>query len=198
MGGTNEAIVYKFDGDFLSFNWSSPLQNIDSFNTYSAAAQNLVSASKGRLLFLHLIISFPHNKRLITYSPVPRSSRGFDRSGISRSRNFLLDTSYQDTAYGPLINNYRLMSDKELGKSIAIKENDVGHYVKLESSPGQLYIDEEAPIARFGQLFGEGTTCYRARRPGSQLWDHVVKFKWLLDCDDNQEENLWKVATATG
>lgn len=92
-----------------------------------------------------------------------------------------------------LVLRYWLMTDRDLGKSNIIKNDQAGSFITLDdatvSSLEKLYLEDQT-IALSEELVGEGTTCYRAKKLDSDRWDYVVKFKWRLASDRPEEEPL--------
>ncbi|KND86276.1 hypothetical protein TOPH_09086 [Tolypocladium ophioglossoides CBS 100239] len=118
----------------------------------------------------------------------------FDRSGIYSCDIFDLQTELARLI--SILRSYRLMTDRDLGRSDIVDNDEAGSYITLEdaaqTSLGKLYLEDQ-PIALSEELVGEGTTCYRAKMLGSNRWDYVVKFKWRL-ARDRPEEELLKLA----
>lgn len=92
--------------------------------------------------------------------------------------------------------SYQRMTDQDLGKIDIIKTDRGGNYIILDSvmtpSLKKLYIENQ-PIASRERLVGTGTTCDRARTPGSNQWTHVLKFKWRW-ARERPEDELLKLA----
>ncbi|KAJ0160361.1 hypothetical protein CTA2_8110, partial [Colletotrichum tanaceti] len=103
----------------------------------------------------------------------------FDRSGLYCSHVF--DVRKDFVQFFSVIVSYQWMSDQGLGKNKLVETDEGGGYVVLDSeampSLGKLYLESQ-PIASRKSVVGTGTTCYRARVPGSNRWDYVLKFKW--------------------
>ena len=118
----------------------------------------------------------------------------FDRSGIYCCQAF--DIRNEFVRFVSLVLRYRLMTDRDLGKSDIIKNDQAGNFITLDdaavSSLEKLYLEDQT-IALSEELVGEGTTCYRAKMLDSDRWDYVVKFKWRL-ASDLPEEELLKLA----
>ncbi|OTA93921.1 hypothetical protein M434DRAFT_45037, partial [Hypoxylon sp. CO27-5] len=118
----------------------------------------------------------------------------FDRSGLYCSE--VLDIRGDFVQFLGIIISYQWMSDQDLGKINTIEADMNGIYVTLDNvasfSSGKLYLDSQ-PIASREGLVGTGTTCYRARMPNSNRWDHVLKFKWRW-ARDRPEDELLKLA----
>ncbi|KAI1264082.1 FunK1 protein kinase [Xylariaceae sp. FL1019] len=98
----------------------------------------------------------------------------FDRSGLYCSDVIHIERDF--TKFISLLFSYQHMTDEELGRSHLIQTDATGTYVRLRDM-GQVYIDPQ-PIACRDGLVGGGMSCFRARRPDSDLWTHVIKFKW--------------------
>ncbi|KAJ8069937.1 hypothetical protein OCU04_000345 [Sclerotinia nivalis] len=77
-----------------------------------------------------------------------------------------------------------------------IETDEGGNYITFSSmglsSSGKLYLEDQ-PMASCDGLVGAGTTCYRAKLPGSIRWDFVLKFKWRW-ARDRPESELLKLA----
>lgn len=118
----------------------------------------------------------------------------FDRSGIYCCQAF--DIQNEFVQFLSLVLCYRLMTDRDLGKSDIIKNDQAGSFITLDdaavSSMEKLYLEDQT-IALSEELVGEGTTCYRAKTLDSDRWDYVIKFKWRL-ASDRPEEELLKLA----
>ena len=118
----------------------------------------------------------------------------FDRSGKYCCQAF--DIRNEFVRFLSLVLRYRLMTDRDLGKSNIIKNDQAGSFITLDdaavSSLEKLYLEDQT-IALSEELVGEGTTCYRAKMLDSDRWDYVVKFKWRL-ASDLPEEELLKLA----
>lgn len=103
----------------------------------------------------------------------------FDRSGLYCSDVFDIRENF--AKFLSVILSYQRMADQELGKLSIIEAGEGGSYISLDSvempSLAKLYLESQ-PIASRERLVGTGTTCYRARRPDSDRWDYVLKFKW--------------------
>lgn len=119
----------------------------------------------------------------------------FDRSGLYCSDVFYIRTDY--VQFISVIRSYLRMTNEELGKLNIIEVDEGGSYITLDSaetpSLGKLYLESQ-PIASRERLVGTGTTCYRARIPGSDLWEYVLKFKWRW-ARDRPEDELVKLAS---
>ncbi|KAI0098049.1 FunK1 protein kinase [Nemania sp. FL0031] len=122
----------------------------------------------------------------------------FDRSGLYCSD--LFDVQKDFIQFLSIILSYQRMTDKNLGKIDIIKTDEGGSYITLDSavvpSLAKLYLESQ-PIASRGKLFGTGTTCYRAKIPGSNRWDYVLKFKWRW-ARERPEDELLKLAKKNG
>ena len=103
----------------------------------------------------------------------------FDRSGIYCCQVF--DIQDEFVRFLSLVLCYRLMMDKDLGRSNIIKNGEAGNFILLDDADDtyleKLYLEDQT-IALSEDLIGEGTTCYRAKLPDSDTWDYVIKFKW--------------------
>ncbi|KFY52693.1 hypothetical protein V496_08250 [Pseudogymnoascus sp. VKM F-4515 (FW-2607)] len=119
----------------------------------------------------------------------------FDRSGLYCSDVF--DIQKDSIQFVSVIRRYQRMTDQELGKLNIIGTDEGGAYITLESAEmpalRKLYLESQ-PIASRDRLVGTGTTCYRAKIPGSDRWDHVLKFKWRW-ARDRPEDGLLKLAS---
>ena len=89
-----------------------------------------------------------------------------------------------------------MMTDRELGRSDIIKNDEGGNFISLDDSTvltlRKLYL-EDRTVALSEELVGEGTACYRAKMPDSDRWEYVAKFKWRLE-SDRPERTLLKLA----
>ena len=115
----------------------------------------------------------------------------FDRSGIYCCQAFNWQEEF--VRFSSLVLNYRFMTDKNLGISDIIKSSEAGSYITLDNASvpflQKLYLEDQT-IALSEDIVGEGTTCYRAKKLGSQRWDFVVKFKWRPASKRPEEELL--------
>ncbi|KAI1779308.1 FunK1 protein kinase [Hypoxylon cercidicola] len=118
----------------------------------------------------------------------------FDRSGLYCSDMFDIQKDF--VQFLSVILSYQWMTDQELGKINIIKTDKDGSYIILGRvgmpSLGKLYLKSQ-PIASREDLVGSGTTCYRARTPDSERWNHVLKFKWRW-ARERPEDKLLKLA----
>lgn len=118
----------------------------------------------------------------------------FDRSGMYCCET--INTQDELPRLFSLVLEYRLLPHDDLGESDIVKNDDTGRFIDIAdiatSAVGQLYL-EDKPIALAKEAFGEGTTCYRAKKLESDRWNFVVKFKWRL-ATDRPEEELLKLA----
>lgn len=118
----------------------------------------------------------------------------FDRSGMYCCET--INTQDELPRFFSLVLKYRLLPHDDLGESDIVKNDDTGRFIDIAdiatSAVGQLYL-EDKPIALAKEAFGEGTTCYRAKKLESDRWNFVVKFKWRL-ATDRPEEELLKLA----
>ncbi|KAI3395608.1 hypothetical protein diail_1046 [Diaporthe ilicicola] len=118
----------------------------------------------------------------------------FDRSGLYCSD--LFDIHKDFIQFLSIFLSYQRMTDQDLGKANIIETDEGGNYTILDSvgmpSLGKLYLDSQ-PIASREALVGTGTTCYRARTPDSNRWNHVLKFKWRW-ARERPEDELLKLA----
>lgn len=112
----------------------------------------------------------------------------FDRSGTYCSSVLDLQTDY--TQFLSIIVSYQRMPDQDLGQLNLTHTDEGGSYINAGEK--KLYL-ESRPIASRERLVGTGTACYRARRPGSDQWDYVLKFKWRW-ARDRPEDELLKLA----
>jgi hypothetical protein len=117
----------------------------------------------------------------------------FDRSGLYCSD--VLDVRNDFIQFLSIILSYQRMTDQDLGKINMVETDQGGTYVILDSVVKQssclekLYLESQ-PIAARERIVGAGTTCYRARMPDSDGWDHVLKFKWRWARDRPKDELL--------
>jgi hypothetical protein len=118
----------------------------------------------------------------------------FDRSGIYCCDVFNIQNEF--ARFLSLVLSYRLMTDKDLGRSDIVESDEAGSFITLEdaaaTSLGKVYLEDQ-PIALSWEFVGEGTTCYRTKILDSDRWDYVVKSKWRL-ASDRPEEKLLKLA----
>ncbi|KAI1418377.1 FunK1 protein kinase [Hypoxylon sp. FL1857] len=118
----------------------------------------------------------------------------FDRSGLYCSEVF--DMREDFIQFLSIILSYQQMTDQDLRNDDIIETDKDGSYITIDnvatSSVGKLYLESQ-PIASRERLVGTGTTCYRARTPGSKGWDYVLKFKWRW-ARDRPEDELLKLA----
>jgi serine/threonine protein kinase len=131
----------------------------------------------------------------------------FDRSGLCVSEDF--DIHQDPCLFIKIMAGYSQMSDRELGENIFIKEDDTGRYIDFKGDEKKeeerLYL-EKNPIAFQRAIVCRGTTCYRAKRQGSDQWEYVVKFAWRSDktmaegalLKRAKEKNVWGVAKLFG
>ncbi|KAK0706790.1 hypothetical protein B0T26DRAFT_756246 [Lasiosphaeria miniovina] len=129
----------------------------------------------------------------------------FDRSGLYSSGALDLRRDSRLTPFLSAVLGYRLMRDGELGRSGIIRTDEVGSFItfELEPEPGhaaalgeKLYLEDQ-PIALSRTLVGQGTACYRGRRPTSSRWHCVVKFTWRW-ARTRPEEELLRLAGEKG
>lgn len=117
----------------------------------------------------------------------------FDRSGAVSSDVFHVHDRY--LRFLSVLVGYRLMTDEELGNGNSIETDGTGRTFitpKAAASPGpleKLLLEDEAIVVPEA-IVGEGTTCYRVKRPRADRWEHVVKFKWRLASSRPEEELL--------
>lgn len=128
----------------------------------------------------------------------------FDRSGMYSSS--AIDIQSEFNQFLSVIDHYALLDDEELGIAQVLKADKIGQFVEAHGSHAEglerLYL-EHKPIARSENLFGPGTTAYRAKLPKSDRWSHVVKFKWRTKNDGKEEDilqvikekNVWGVTS---
>ncbi|KAH8745703.1 hypothetical protein F5883DRAFT_609618 [Diaporthe sp. PMI_573] len=106
----------------------------------------------------------------------------FDRSGLYSCKTF--DIHQDPRRFVKIMAGNSQISDPELGVNTYIKEDDIGRYIEFKGSQKKeeerLYL-EEKPIAFQRAIVCRGTTCYRAKRQGSEQWEYVVKFAWRSD-----------------
>ncbi|KEZ41236.1 Uncharacterized protein SAPIO_CDS7324 [Scedosporium apiospermum] len=118
----------------------------------------------------------------------------FDRSGLYCSE--VLDIEKDFIQFLSIILSYQRMTDQDLGKTNIIETDEGGSYLIPDTavipSLGKLYLESQAITSREG-LVGTGTVCYRARLPGSNRWDYVLKFKWRW-ARERPEDELLKLA----
>ncbi|KAI1369386.1 FunK1 protein kinase [Xylaria arbuscula] len=143
-----------------------------------------VFASQPTRLFLH---GFYIRRSLIEFWV-------FDRSGLYCSEVFGIQRDFDQ--FLSLVLSYQRMTDRQLGKGDIIETDEGGNYITFGNSDmtslGKLYL-ECPPIAYRGGLSGNGTTCYRARKVGSNQWSYAVKFKWRW-VRKRPEDELLKLA----
>lgn len=115
----------------------------------------------------------------------------FDRSGLYCSD--ILDFEKDFIQFLTVILSYQRMTDQDLGKIDIIEADENGSYIMLDGeavpSLGKLYLESQPRASREG-LVGTGMTFYRARRPHSDRWDYIVKFKWRWARDRPEDELL--------
>jgi hypothetical protein len=112
----------------------------------------------------------------------------FDRSGLYCSE--VLNIHQHFVRFLSIILNYQLMTDQELGVNDTIKTDEGGTYIVADT--GNLYFDTE-PIASRNSIVGTGTSCYRAKMPGSDRFDCALKVKWRW-ARDRPEDVLLRIA----
>ncbi|KUI68648.1 hypothetical protein VM1G_03803 [Cytospora mali] len=126
----------------------------------------------------------------------------FDRSGLYSCKTF--DIHQDPRRFIKIMAGYSQMSDQELGINTYIKKDGMGKYItckEAEEEEERLYL-EEKPIAYQRAIISRGTTCFRAKRQGSDRWEYVVKFAWRSDKRRAEgellklakERNVWGVA----
>lgn len=117
----------------------------------------------------------------------------FDRSGAISGDVIHVRDSY--LRFLSVLVGYRLMTDEELGNGNIIETDGTGRTFitpRAAASPvplGKLLLEDEGIVIP-EDIVGEGTTCYRVKRPRVDRWEHVVKFKWRLASDRPEEELL--------
>ncbi|KAI0142834.1 hypothetical protein GGR57DRAFT_376041 [Xylariaceae sp. FL1272] len=117
----------------------------------------------------------------------------FDRSGLYCSDIIHIQRDF--VRFIGILFSYQQMTDQELGKSHLLQTDEIGPHVTLHDT-GKIYIDHQ-PIASRDNLVGSGTSCFRARRPDSEQWTHVLKFKWRW-ARDRPENELLQLAMDRG
>lgn len=120
----------------------------------------------------------------------------FDRCGLNSCNLFNIQEDFQ--RFITVILKYSSMTDAELGLSDIIKYDGMGPYIALKETAcitltGSMLRLEDRPLAIPEDLVSKATTCFRARRPDSDHWDYVVKFKWRLR-DDIAEDQVLRYA----
>jgi CTP:phosphocholine cytidylyltransferase-like protein len=74
---------------------------------------------------------------------------------------------------------YIIISDKELGINIYIKEDRISKYIifkeENKAKEAKLYL-KGRPITFQRVIIYRGTTYYRAKRRDSKRWEFVIKF----------------------
>jgi serine/threonine protein kinase len=118
----------------------------------------------------------------------------FDRSGLYCSDVFSVQKDF--VQFLSVILSYQRMTDQDLGNINVIRTDNSGSYITLDDAlgplSGKLYLESQ-PIAFREALVGTGTTCYRAKMPGSDRWNYVLKFKWRW-ARERSEDELLKLA----
>ncbi|KAG8161427.1 hypothetical protein KVR01_008414 [Diaporthe batatas] len=127
----------------------------------------------------------------------------FDRCGPYTCNVFDVEKDFQ--RFVTVIWKYSSMTDAELGLSDLIKHDGMGPYIALKEdasvnkfASSTLRLAEQ-PLATPEELVSKATTCFKARLPGLDRWDYVVKFKWRLRDDiaedvvirHAEERNVW-------
>lgn len=120
----------------------------------------------------------------------------FDRCGLYSCDVFNIQEDSQ--RFITVVLKYSSMTDAELGLSDIIKHDGMGPYIALKENAcitltGPMLRLEDRPLATPEDLVSKATTCFRARLPDSNRWDHVVKIKWRLR-DDIAEDQVLRYA----
>ncbi|KAJ3474416.1 hypothetical protein NLG97_g9857 [Lecanicillium saksenae] len=97
----------------------------------------------------------------------------FDRAGAYSGEAF--DIVQEPDRFRNIIMAYMTMNDNGLGLNTALQQDDQG--VFLELGGPRLSVEAEA-FVKPDSLVGPGTTCFKARMPGSSDQTLVVKFSW--------------------
>lgn len=116
----------------------------------------------------------------------------FDRSGLYNSENF--DIHKEPERFFRVIAGYTLMTDAELGLNTFIKRDVNSKYIVVH---GVRISQEDRSIASQKAIVCRGTTCYRGKRGDSGEWEHVMKFAWPSD-QQQQEGDLLRLAKERG
>ncbi|MCJ1345689.1 hypothetical protein MMC31_003898 [Peltigera leucophlebia] len=156
-----------------------------------------VFISQPTRLFLHgIIIRGPTVELLV-----------FDRSGPYSCGKFNLYN--EPEKFIKIIAGYTLMGDNELGLDTYIIPDASDRYIRFkgEGMTGEekIYLESQ-PIAFQHSMVCRGTTCYRAKRPGSKAWEFVAKFSWQSNLRQAEgkllklakERGVWGVAQLYG
>ncbi|KAH7176300.1 serine/threonine-protein kinase Sgk2 [Dactylonectria macrodidyma] len=95
--------------------------------------------------------------------------------------------------FSRLFLSYQRMTDQDLRNVNTIGTDESGSYIFLDSVGmpplGKPYLESQ-PVVSCKSLVGTETTCYRARMPGSNRWNYVLKFKWRWARERPEDELL--------
>lgn len=115
----------------------------------------------------------------------------FDRAGVYSCQP--IDIQKEPNRFITIIAGYSQMVYAELGIMQFIKADKIGKYILFqgdhEATESRLYLEDQ-PIVTPEDIIGEGTTCYRAKRVGSNWWEFIVKLKWRLAKSRPEEQLL--------
>jgi hypothetical protein len=116
----------------------------------------------------------------------------FDRAGQFLSES--LDIHKEPDRFVSMMNSFLTLNDEELGMDTFIQHDVLGKYILLnkgkDTEEERIYLGSE-PIHRRRGIMCRGTpACYRAKRPGSERRDLVVKFVWRLENTPPEETIL--------
>lgn len=105
----------------------------------------------------------------------------FDRSGPYGSTVF--DIHEEPERFIRTIAAYVMMSDDELGLDTFTERNGGNRFITVEDAMGKerRFRLESDPIAYQRAIVCRGTSCFRARIPGSEDLQYVAKFSWVSD-----------------
>ncbi|KAI9808753.1 MAG: hypothetical protein M1825_003905 [Sarcosagium campestre] len=116
----------------------------------------------------------------------------FDRSGAYSSKSF--DVRTDPKRFVKVLTGYALMSHDELGRNTFIARSTIGPYVDCHGS--KFYLQEPPIVARHG-IVCRGTTCFLARKEGTDKFDCVVKLAWP-SAERRREGELLRLAQERG
>ena len=121
----------------------------------------------------------------------------FDRSGPYGSTAF--DIHEEPERLIRTIAAYVMMSDDELGLDTFTERNGGNRFITVEDAMGKerRFRLESDPIAYQRAIVCRGTSCFRARIPGSEDLQYVAKFSWVSD-KRRPEANLLRLARERG
>jgi hypothetical protein len=88
---------------------------------------------------------------------------------------------------------YALMSDKELGINIYIKEDKGDKYIIFKGEDKtreeKLYLEERSIVFQ-RVIICRRIICYRVKKQNSKCWEFMIKFSWRSDKRRAEEDFL--------